>query len=113
MPPIKNTISLLAECIIAETHASIISRHPTSTLKRLYLRTPIVSTIPIPLVQFPALSGPCTDLLKHPDINHSDFIDLDATCFMMFTRDLPTLFGIMARTANRKLSVKDLPEFYD
>jgi hypothetical protein len=30
-----------------------------------------------------------------------------------FTKDLPTLFGIMARVANRKVSVKDLPEFHD
>ncbi len=99
--------------VIAETCASIISHHPTCTLRCLYLRTPLASAIPVSLVQFPPLSGPCTDLLKHPDINHPDFIDLDAACFMMFTRDLPTLFGIMARPANRKVSVKDLPEFHD
>jgi hypothetical protein len=51
--------------------------------------------------------------LEHPHINHPDFIDLDAACFMMLTRVLPTLFGIMARPANRKVPVKDLPEFHD
>ncbi|KAH9569633.1 hypothetical protein CY35_02G000700, partial [Sphagnum magellanicum] len=47
------------------------------------------------------------------DINDPDFIDLDAACFMMLTRDLPALFGIMARSVNRKVSVKDLLEFHD
>jgi hypothetical protein len=46
-------------------------------------------------------------------VNHPNFIDLDAACFMMLTRDLPTLFGIMARPANRKVPVRDLPEFDD
>ncbi len=46
-------------------------------------------------------------------MNDPDFIELDAACFMMLTRDLLALFGIMARPANRKVSVKDLPEFND
>jgi hypothetical protein len=41
------------------------------------------------------------------------FIDLDVACFMMLARDLPALFGIMARLANRKVPVKDLSEFHD
>ncbi len=113
MPPVS-IITCLAECIIAETCASIISRHPTPTLRRLYPRTTLASaTICVPLVQFPPLSGPCIDLLEHPDVNDPDFIDLDVAYFMMLTRDLPALFGIMARPANRKVSVKDLPEFND
>jgi hypothetical protein len=32
---------------------------------------------------------------------------------MMFTRDLPALFGIMAHSMNRKVSVRDPPEFHD
>jgi hypothetical protein len=32
---------------------------------------------------------------------------------MMLTRDLPALLGIMARPVNRKVPVKDLPEFDD
>jgi len=32
---------------------------------------------------------------------------------MMLTRDLPALFGIMARPANRKVPVRELPEFDD
>jgi len=51
--------------------------------------------------------------LEHLDVNDLDFIDLDAACFMMLTRDLPALFGIMARPANRKVPVRDLPEFDD
>jgi hypothetical protein len=51
--------------------------------------------------------------LEHLDINHLDFIDLDAACFMMLTRDLLALFGIMTRPANRKVLVRDLPEFND
>jgi hypothetical protein len=47
MPPIRNTISRLTERIIAETRASIISRHPTPILRRLYVRTPLVSAIPL------------------------------------------------------------------
>ncbi len=31
----------------------------------------------------------------------------------MLTSDLPTLFGIEARPANRKVSMRDLPEFHD
>jgi hypothetical protein len=50
--------------------------------------------------------------LKHPNINDPNFVDIDAACFMMFTRDLPALFGIMAPPANRKVRVKDLPEFH-
>jgi hypothetical protein len=65
------------------------------------------------LRQFPPLSGPCSNLLEHPEINDSKFIDLDAACFMMLTRDLPALFGIMVRPANRKVLVRDLPEFND
>jgi hypothetical protein len=107
-------ITRLAKRIIAETRASIISRHPTPTLRRLYPCTTLASaTLRVPLVQFPPLSGPCTDLLEHPDVNDPDFIDLDVACFMMLTKDLSALFGIMARPANRKVSVKDLPEFND
>jgi hypothetical protein len=113
MPPIKNTISRLAERIIAETRASIIARHPTPTLRRLYPCTPLANAIRVPLVQFPPLSGPCTDLLEHPDVNDPNFIDLDAACFMMLTRDLLALFGIMARPANWKVPVRDLLEFDD
>jgi hypothetical protein len=32
---------------------------------------------------------------------------------MMFTMDLLALFGIMVRLANRKVPVRDLPEFDD
>ncbi len=48
MPPIRNTISRLAERIIAKTRASIIARHPTPTLRRLYPRTPLANAIRVP-----------------------------------------------------------------
>jgi hypothetical protein len=51
--------------------------------------------------------------LEHPEINDPKSIDLDAACFMMLTSDLPALFGIMARPANRKVPVKDLSDFDD
>ncbi len=51
--------------------------------------------------------------MEHPDINYPDFIDRDTPCFMMLTRDLPALFGIMARQANRKVLVRDHSEFDD
>jgi hypothetical protein len=79
----------------------------------LYPRTPLASTIPVPLIQFPPLIGPCSDLLEHPDINHPEFIDLDAACFMMLTKDLLALFEIMARLVNRKVLVRDLLKFDD
>jgi hypothetical protein len=59
------------------------------------------------------ISGPCTNLLEHPKINDPEYVDSDATCFMMLTKDISTLFGIMACLANLKVSVKDLSEFDD
>jgi hypothetical protein len=112
MLPIRRT-SRLIDGTRPYTHPSIISVHPTFTLKRLYTRTPLVSIIAVSLVWFSPLSGPCTNLLEHSEINDPKYIDLDATCFMMFTRDLHALFGIMARPANRKVPVRDLPEFDD
>ncbi len=58
-------------------------------------------------------TGPCTNLLEHPDINHLDFIDLDVACFMMLIGDLSALFGIIARLAYRKVLMKDLLAFHD
>ncbi len=112
MPRVIYT-SRLADGTIIRTHPPTISIRPTSTLRHLYPRTALATTTRVPLVQFPPLSGPCTDLLEHPDVNDPDFIDLDAACFMMLTRDLPALFGIMARPTNRKVPVRDLPEFDD
>ncbi len=112
MPRVKYT-SRLANGTIIRTHPPVIPIRPTPTLRHLYPRTPLASIISVPQVQFPPLTGPCTDLLEHPDVNNPNFIDLDAACFMMLTKDLPTLFGIMARPANRKVPVRDFPEFDD
>jgi hypothetical protein len=112
MPPIRN-MNNLTNGTIAQTRPSIILIHPTSTLRRLYARTPLARAIHVPLVQFPPLSGPCTNLLEHPDVNDPDFIDFDAACSMMLTRDLLALFGIMAHPANRKVPMKNLSKFND
>jgi len=112
MPPIKRT-SYLINGTRPHTHLLIISVHPTFILKRLYVRTPFVSIIDVPLVRFSPLKRPCTNLLEHSEINDPKYIYLDAACFVMLTRDLLALFGIMARLAKRKVLVRDLPEFDD
>ncbi len=43
-------ITRVAERIIADTRAAIISRHPTPTLRRLYPRTSFTSAMRVPLV---------------------------------------------------------------
>jgi hypothetical protein len=77
----------LIDGTITQTCPSIISIHPTITLRRLYVCTPLTSAIHVPLIQFPTLSGPCINLLEHLDINDPHFVDLNATCFMMLTKD--------------------------
>ena len=37
-------------------------------------------------------------------------MDIDATCFTMLTLDLPDLFGFMARSAIRRVKIRDLEE---
>jgi len=112
MPRVKNT-SRFTNGTITQMRPSIILVHSTFTLKRLYAHTPLANIIRGPLVQFPPLSGPCTNLLEHCNINHPDFVYLDITCFMMLTMDLPALFGITVCPANRKVPVKNLPKFHD
>jgi len=112
MPRVKNT-SRFTNGTITQMRPSIILVHSTFTLKRLYAHTPLANIIHGPLVQFPPLSGPCTNLLEHCNINHPDFVYFDITCFMMLTMDLPALFGITVCPANRKVLVKNLPKFHD
>jgi hypothetical protein len=112
MPRVKYT-SRLADGTVIQTHPPAIPIRRVPTLRHLYPRTALASTVCVPLRQFPPLSGPCSILLEHLEINDPKSIDLDAACFMMLTRDLPALFGIMARPANRKVPVKDLSEFDD
>jgi hypothetical protein len=38
-------------------------------------------------------------------------MDVDLTCFMMLTKDLSTLFGMIDRLINRKIKIKDIKEF--
>ena len=49
----------------------------------------------------------------HPRMNDPTSLDVNAACFMMLTRDLPSLFGIMARSANRVIRIRDSLEFDD
>jgi len=84
-----------------------------SSLRRLFPPTSSIRTDHVQLERFPALTGPHFDISRFPDINNPQFMDLDNACFMMLTLDLPDLFGIMARPANRNVKPKDLPEFKD
>lgn len=80
------------------------------TLRRLYPRIALDCDRSTRPIRFPPLSGPSVD---DPTANDPYTLDLDATCFMILTLDLPALFGIIARPANRKIPVRDLPEFVD
>ena len=65
------------------------------------------------LERFSSLRGECTDIDAHPHINDPEDLDVDAACFMILTRDLPSMFGIMARPANMVIRVRDSPELVD
>ncbi|CAK9188676.1 unnamed protein product [Sphagnum troendelagicum] len=112
MPRVKYT-SRVADGTVIQTRPLAISIPRAPTLRHLYPRTALANTVCVPLRPFPPLAGPCSNLSEHPQINDPNSIDLDAACFIMLTRDLPTLFGIMARPANRKVPVKDLSDFDD
>ncbi len=47
------------------------------------------------------------NLLEHLKINDPKYMDLDAACFMMLTKDLLALFGVMVCSANQKVPMKD------
>jgi hypothetical protein len=61
----------------------------------------------------PPVVGPAADLEQFPHVNDPTCMDLDAACIMMLTLDLPDLFGTMARPANRRVKIRDEPEFAD
>jgi hypothetical protein len=65
------------------------------------------------LAAYPARDGPRSNLDAFPDANSPLAMDLDAACFLMLSRDLPELFGVMGRPANRQVKVKDLDDFND
>jgi hypothetical protein len=73
---------------------------PTSILKCLYGHTPFASTIHVTFIQSRPFSGPYINLLEHIKINVSKYVYFDAAYFMMLTKDLPALFGIMVCSAN-------------
>jgi hypothetical protein len=82
------------------------------SLRRLYPRGRNLHQPTNGLVRFPPLSDFAEAAQVHdPQINRPEDMDLDSACLMMLTQDLPAVFGIMIRPANRK--VKDLPEFDD
>lgn len=55
----------------------------------------ILRDLPAELERFPPLKGAYTFIDAHPHINDLFGLDMDAACFMMLTRDLPSLFGII------------------
>jgi len=57
------------------------------------------------------LIGPNTNSQDDVDLNDLKVMDLNATCFMMLTIDLPILFGIIVCTTNLKVKVNDLEQF--
>ena len=81
------------------------------TLRRVFRRDYTIADIPPALEQFPPLKGECTDIDAHPHINDPEDLDVDAVCFMMLTKDLPSMFGIMTRLANKLIRVRDSHEF--
>jgi hypothetical protein len=83
------------------------------TLRRVFERDyDVVESLP-ELERFPPLRIDRAEFDAQPHINDPMDLDVDAACFMMLTSDLSSLFGIMARPANRVISVRDSPEFAD
>jgi hypothetical protein len=62
------------------------------------------------VVRFPLAVGPA---FIREFVNNPSGMDLDAACIMMLTLDLPDLFGVMVRPANRRVKIRDLVEFND
>ncbi len=79
---------------------------PILTLRHLYVRIPLVNIIRVALLWFLPLNEPCINLLKHSYINDPEYADLDAACFIMFTKDFLTLFGFMVCSTIQKVLVK-------
>ena len=83
------------------------------TLRRVFRRDYSVVDISPALERLPPPRGECTDIDAYPHINDPKDLDVDVACFMMLTRDLPSLFGIMAEQANMVIRVRDSHEFAD
>ena len=83
------------------------------TLMHVFRRDYDIVDIPPTLDRFSPLRGECTDINAHPHINNPQDLDVDATCFMMLTRDIPSMFSIMAQAAYMVIKVRDSPEFAD
>ena len=83
------------------------------TLRRLFPRSPLLRPRAGALPRFAPSVGPSDPFAHDQELNHPSRMDLDVVCFCMLTRDLPELFGIMARPANRRMKIRDLVEFSD
>lgn len=83
---------------------------PGATICRLNPRTLLSGDISARIVRFLLLCGPH---IENPVANDPNTLDLDVACVTMLSLDLPTLFGIMALPACRRIPVMDLPEFSD
>jgi hypothetical protein len=77
----------------------------------MWSQIPIEEPTGEPLTRFDPREGPCTDLDQHIYLNDQKFMDVNLTCFMMMTKDLLVLFGMIGRPANMKVKIKDLEEF--
>lgn len=85
-------------------------RVPGAAVRRLWPHTVLLRDKPATVVRIPPVVG---THIQDPIANDPQDLDLDTACDTMLTLDLPALFGIMARPANRRIHVRDLPEFWD
>ena len=83
------------------------------TLQRVFPRSHLARRRVGTLPRFAPSVGPSDPFVHDQELNHPSRMDLDVVCFCMLTRDLPELFGIMARPANRRMKIRDLVEFSD
>ena len=83
------------------------------TLGRVFPRVPLARPMAGNLPRFAPNVGPSDPFAHDAELNHPSRMDLDAACFCMLTRDLPELFGIMARPANRRVKIRDVPGLFD
>jgi len=94
-------ISHFADVTISQTRPLVITVCLTFTLICLYVCTPFVSIIHVLMVQFFFLMHHaliCWNVLRSNDLKYVYF---NGSCFMMFIKDLLTLFGIIAHLGLR------------
>ena len=83
------------------------------TLRRVFPRSHLARPRGSTLPRFAPSVGHSDRFTHDQELNHPSTMDLDVVCFCMLTRDLPELFKIMVRPANRRVKIRDLVEFSD